>query len=257
MKVVILAGGLGSRLAEETSVRPKPLVEIGEKPILWHVMNIYAHHGLTDFIICAGYKGYMLKEYFVNLCLHHSDITVDLATNTIEYHEGSKPNWRVTVVDTGTNSMTGGRIRRVRDYLSPDEPFCMTYGDGVGDIDIAAEVAFHRSHGLMATMCAVMPPGRFGTPNIDGNVVTGFVEKPRGDGQRVNGGFFVLNRSVIDLIEDDDTVWEGGPLQWLTANKQLAAFKHDGFWQPMDTLRERTQLEELWNSGKAPWKLWN
>ncbi|MFC5760071.1 MULTISPECIES: glucose-1-phosphate cytidylyltransferase [unclassified Rhizobium] len=256
MKVVILAGGLGSRLAEETSVRPKPLVEIGEKPILWHIMNIYAHHGLKDFIICAGYKGYMLKEYFVNLFLHHSDITVDLATNAIEYHKSSKPDWRVTVVDTGTNSMTGGRLKRVRNHLNPDEPFCMTYGDGVGNIDIASEIAFHRSHGLKATMCAVTPPGRFGATNIEDDVVTAFIEKPKGDGQRVNGGFFVLDPSVIDLIEGDDTIWEAGPLEWLAANKQLAAFRHNGFWQPMDTLRERQQLEELWSSGKAPWKIW-
>ncbi|MDF0695706.1 glucose-1-phosphate cytidylyltransferase [Rhizobium sp. MC63] len=256
MKVVILAGGLGSRLAEETSVRPKPLVEIGGMPILWHIMNIYAHHGLNDFIICAGYKGYMIKEYFVNLVLHHSDITVDLGANSINYHGGKRPDWRVTVVDTGMHSMTGGRLGRIREHLTPGEPFCMTYGDGVGDIDIAAEVAFHRDHGLKATMCAVTPPGRYGATNIEGQFITSFVEKPRGDGQRINGGFFVLDPSVIDLIPSDDTIWEAGPLEWLAANNQLAAFKHDGFWQPMDTLRERTHLEELWNSGKAPWKLW-
>ena len=256
MKVVILAGGLGSRLAEETAARPKPLVEIGEKPILWHIMNIYAHHGLTDFIVCAGYKSYMIKEYFVNLCLHHTDITVDLASNRVEYHGAQRLNWRVTVVDTGMHSMTGGRIRRVRDYLDPDEPFCLTYGDGVSDIDIKAEIAFHRSHGLKATMCAVTPPGRFGAALVAEDRVTSFIEKPKGNGQRINGGFFVLDRSVVDLIDGDDTVWEAGPLEWLAANKQLAAFKHDGFWQPMDTLRERMQLEELWNSGKAPWKVW-
>ena len=257
MKVVILAGGLGSRLAEETSVRPKPLVEIGEKPIIWHIMNVYAHHGFNDFIVCAGYKGYMLKEYFVNLSLHHSDITVDLSKNTIQYHKSSRPDWRVTVVDTGINSMTGGRIKRVKDYLQPEEPFCMTYGDGVGDIDIAAEVAFHKRHGLKATMCAVVPPGRFGIVNIERDLVTAFEEKPRGDGQRINGGFFVLDPSVIDLIDDDDTIWEAGPLDWLVANNQLAAYKHDGFWQPMDTLRERRLLEDLWHSGKAPWKVWD
>lgn len=256
MKVVILAGGLGSRLSEETAVRPKPLVEIGEKPILWHIMNIYAHHGLTDFIVCAGYKGYMIKEYFVNLCLHHTDITVDLASSRVEYHGAERLNWRVTVVDTGMHSMTGGRIRRVRDYLDPDEPFCLTYGDGVSDVDIKAEIAFHRSHGLKATMCAVTPPGRFGAALVAEDRVTSFIEKPKGNGQRINGGFFVLDRSVVDLIDGDDTIWEAGPLEWLAANKQLAAFKHDGFWQPMDTLRERMQLEELWNSGKAPWKVW-
>lgn len=257
MKVVILAGGLGSRLAEETVVRPKPLVEIGEKPIIWHIMNIYAHHGLTDFIVCAGYKGYMIKEYFVNLVLHHSDITVDLSSNVIEYHKNTRPNWKVTVVDTGLHSMTGGRIRRIRDYLRPGEPFCMTYGDGVGDIDISAEIAFHRKHGLKATMCAVAPPGRYGAANIDGDRVSAFVEKPKGDGQRINAGFFVLDPSVVDLIENDSTIWETGPLEWLAANQQLAAFKHDGYWQPMDTIRERTLLEELWSSGKAPWKIWN
>jgi glucose-1-phosphate cytidylyltransferase len=257
MKVVILAGGLGSRLAEETSVRPKPLVEIGEKPILWHIMNIYAHHGFNDFIICAGYKGYMIKEYFTNLFLHHSDITVDLSNNSIEYHRAERLNWRVSIVDTGAASMTGGRIGRVRHYLPKGEPFCMTYGDGVGDIDVAAEVAFHRSHGLKATMCAVVPPGRFGAANIEEDRVSAFIEKPRGDGQRINGGFFVLDYSVLDLIEGDDTIWESGPLESLASSQQLAAFRHDGFWQPMDTLRERTQLEDLWNSGKAPWKIWN
>ncbi|MGI6245088.1 MAG: glucose-1-phosphate cytidylyltransferase [Pseudochelatococcus sp.] len=256
MKVVILAGGLGSRLAEETGVRPKPLVEIGEKPIIWHIMNIYARHGLNDFIICAGYKGYMLKEYFVNLFIHHSDITVDLSNNTIEYVTAERLNWRVTVVDTGAHSLTGGRIRRVRRYLNPDEPFCMTYGDGVGDIDITAEIAFHRSHGGMATMCAVSPPGRFGVANIDAGRVVSFTEKPKGDNQRINGGFFVLEPSVIDLIDGDDTVWEGGPLQRLLAMGQLAAYEHDGFWQSMDTIRDRNYLEELWRSGEAPWKIW-
>jgi len=257
MKVVILAGGLGSRLAEETVVRPKPLVEIGEKPIIWHIMNIYAHHGLTDFIVCAGYKGYMIKEYFVNLVLHHSDITVDLSSNVIEYHKNTRPNWKVTVVDTSLHSMTGGHIRRIGDYLRPGEPFCVTYGDGIGDIDISAEIAFHRKHGLKATMCAVAPPGRYGAANIDGDRVSAFVEKPKGDGQRINAGFFVLDPSVVDLIENDSTIWGTGPLEWLAANQQLAAFKHDGYWQPMDTIRERTLLEELWSSGKAPWKIWN
>jgi glucose-1-phosphate cytidylyltransferase len=232
------------------------LVEVGEKPIIWHIMNIYSHYGLNDFIVCAGYKGYMLKEYFVNLFLHHSDITVDLANNSIQHHTAERLNWRVTVVDTGANSMTGGRIRRVKNYLHPNEPFCMTYGDGVGNIDIASEIAFHHSHGLKATMCAVTPPGRFGVANIGEGRVSSFVEKPRNDTQRINGGFFVLDPSVIDLIEDDNTIWEAGPLEWLAANQELGAFEHDGFWQPMDTLRERHQLEELWHSGKAPWKIW-
>lgn len=257
MKAVILAGGFGSRLSEETILRPKPLVEIGDKPILWHIMNIYAHHGVNDFIICAGYKGYMIKEYFTNLFLHHSDITVDLANNTIEYHRARKIDWRVTVVDTGIHSMTGGRLRRISDYLDADGPFCMTYGDGLGDVDISAEIAFHRSHGLKATMCAVMPPGRFGVANIQDGLVSDFVEKPSGGSQRINGGFFVVDRSVIDLIEGDGTSWEGGPMEALAADNQLAAFEHDGFWQPMDTLREKAQLEELWNSGKAPWKIWS
>lgn len=256
MKVVILAGGLGSRLAEETTLRPKPLVEIGEKPIIWHIMNIYAHHGLTDFIICAGYKGYMLKEYFANLVLHHSDITVDLTRNTIEYHNEKAPNWKVTVVDTGLHSMTGGRLKRVRKYLKEGQPFCMTYGDGVGDIDISAELAFHRDHGLKATMCAVSPPGRFGAINMDAHRITNFAEKPKGDGQRINGGFFILDPAVIDHIENDDTIWETGPLEKLAREGQLAAFIHDGFWQPMDTLRERMLLDEMWQSGKAPWKMW-
>lgn len=256
MKAVILAGGLGSRLSEETIVRPKPLVEIGEKPMLWHIMNIYAHHGITDFIVCAGYKGYMIKEYFTNLFLHHNDITVDLSNGTIEYHRAEQVNWRVTVVDTGIQSMTGGRLRRIAPYLDPDEPFCMTYGDGLGDVDITAEIAFHRAHGLQATMCAVTPPGRFGAANVEGGRVTTFVEKPSAGNQRINGGFFVLDRSVINLIENDATVWENEPLEALCAAGQLAAFEHDGFWQPMDSLREKNLLEDLWQSGNAPWKVW-
>jgi len=255
MKVVILAGGRGSRITEETTVRPKPLVEIGDKPIIWHIMSIYAHHGLNDFVICAGYKGYQLKEYFSNLVLHHSDITVDLGKNRIEYHHNAIPNWRVSVVDTGLDTMTGGRLKRVRRYLD-DEPFCMTYGDGVGDIDVTAEVAFHRRHGLKATMCTVSPPARFGAVNLEGDRVAAFAEKPQASGQRINGGFFVLDPSVIDLIDGDDTVWEGGPLERLAARSELAAFPHDGFWQPMDTLREKIQLDDMWASGKAPWKIW-
>ncbi len=257
MKVVILAGGLGSRMSEETIARPKPLVEIGDKPMLWHIMNIYSHHGLTDFIICAGYKSYMIKEYFVNLILHHSDVTLELGSNRIEYHTRECPPWRVTVVDTGMHSMTGGRLLRVRDYLEPGETFCMTYGDGVGDIDISAEIAFHKNHGLKATMCAVSPPGRFGAVGLEGDIITEFTEKPRGDNQRINGGFFVLEPSVLDLIDDDSTIWETGPLNELARNRELAAFRHDGFWQPMDTLREKMMLENLWDTGRAPWKVWN
>lgn len=256
MKVVILAGGLGSRLAEETIVRPKPLVEIGEKPIIWHIMSIYAHYGFNDFIVCAGYKGYQIKEYFANLVLHHSDITVDLGRNLIHYHQSDKPNWRVSVVDTGLNTMTGGRLARVRPYLTPGETFCMTYGDGVADVDVAAEVAFHRAQGLQATMCAVAPPGRFGSANIENNKVSAFVEKPVAGTQRINGGFFVLQPEVLDLIDGDECVWEAGPLETLVARGQLAAYPHDGFWRPMDTLRERIQLDEMWNSGRAPWKVW-
>ncbi|MBN3137855.1 glucose-1-phosphate cytidylyltransferase [Pectobacterium punjabense] len=257
MKVVILAGGLGSRLAEETVIKPKPLVEIGDKPIIWHIMNIYAHHGLKDFIVCVGYKGYLLKEYFSNIVLHHNDFTVDLASNTIEYHNKAAPDWRVTLVDTGLTSMTGGRLRNIRQYLDPNEPFCMTYGDGVGDIDITAEIEFHQQHGLKATMCTVVPPARFGAIHSDGYRVTEFREKPQSDGARINGGFFVLHPSVLDLIKDENTSWENEPLEALATSGQLAAFIHDGFWQPMDTLRERTLLEELWRSGKAPWKIWD
>jgi glucose-1-phosphate cytidylyltransferase len=256
MKVVILAGGLGSRLSEETAVRPKPLVEVGDKPIIWHIMNIYAHHGLTDFIICAGYKGYMLKEYFANMVLHHDDFTVDLASNSLKYHNKTAPSWKVTVVDTGISSMTGGRLRNVRQYLDKDEPFCLTYGDGVGNVDITSELAFHREHGLKATMCAVVPPARYGAIQLDGHKITAFAEKPKNEGTRVNGGFFILDPSVIELIEGDDTIWETGPLEKLAATGELAAFMHDGFWQPMDTLRERMYLDELWRSGRAPWKTW-
>lgn len=257
VKAVILAGGLGSRLSEETVVRPKPLVEIGEKPILWHIMNVYAHHGVTDFIICAGYKGYMIKEYFANLFIHHNDITVDLSKGTIDYHSAEQVDWRVTIVDTGINSMTGGRLRRVARYLDPDEPFCMTYGDGLGDVDITAQIEFHRQHGLQATMCAVVPPGRFGLANIKDGRVTSFAEKPSIRNQRINGGFFILNPSVLELVEGDGTVWENEPMHKLYAAGQLAAYEHDGFWQPMDTLREKVVLEEMWHSGKAPWKIWD
>ncbi|TFF22135.1 glucose-1-phosphate cytidylyltransferase [Jiella endophytica] len=257
MKVVILAGGRGSRLSEETTLRPKPLVEIGDKPILWHIMSIYAHFGFDEFIVCAGYKGYQIKEYFANLVLHHSDITVDLGENTIRYHQSKRPNWKVSIVDTGLDTLTGGRLKRIAPFLDKGETFLMTYGDGVADIDVRAEVAFHRSHGLKATMCAIAPPGRFGTVEIDEGRVSAFVEKPTANRQRINGGFFVLEPSVLDLIDGDGTSFEGAPLARLTAEGQLAAYRHDGFWQPMDTLRERDQLEELWRTGRAPWKLWS
>lgn len=256
MKVVILAGGLGSRLSEETSLRPKPMVEIGERPILWHIMSIYAHYGLTDFIVCLGYKGYVIKEFFANYALHRADITVDLARREISYHRAAAEPWRVTLVDTGANTMTGGRLKRVAEYLDPNEPFCMTYGDGVADIDVRSLVAFHKSHGLEATLTTVRPPGRFGSTIIEGDKVIDFVEKPAGDGGYINGGFFVLQPSVISRIENDSTSWESEPMQSLCRDRQLGAYKHDGFWQAMDTLREKNHLEDLWRSGKALWKVW-
>lgn len=256
MKVVLLAGGLGSRLSEETHLRPKPMVEIGGHPILWHIMMLYSQHGYRDFIVCLGYRGYFIKEYFANFILHRSDLTVDLATGSIDYTRGEHvPDWRVTLVETGAETMTGGRLKRVR-HLLGDEPFCMTYGDGVADIDIGGLVEFHRSHGLEATVTAVRPPGRYGATVISGNLVTRFEEKPAGDGGHINGGFFVLNPSVIDRIEGDLTSFEAEPLTGLAAEGQLAAFVHEGFWQAMDTLRDKTQLEALWASGSPPWKNW-
>jgi glucose-1-phosphate cytidylyltransferase len=256
MKTVILAGGLGTRLSEETHLRPKPMVEIGGRPILWHILKMYSSHGVSEFIICCGYKGYVIKEYFANYLLHVSDVTFDMARNTTMIHQNKAEPWRVTLVDTGDNTMTGGRLRRVADYLRDEEAFCFTYGDGVSDIDISAEIAFHRRHGRWATVAAVQPPGRYGALRMEGDEVAGFMEKPQGDGGRINGGFFVLSPKVLDLIEDDTTSWEGSPLQLLAAQRQLMAFEHDGFWQPMDTLREKNLLEDLWNSGKAPWKRW-
>lgn len=256
MKAVILAGGLGTRIAEETSVRPKPMVEIGGKPILWHIMKMYSAHNVNDFVICCGYKGYIIKEYFANYFLHMSDVTYDMTTNTMQIHERYAEPWKVTLVDTGENTLTGGRLKRVRDYLS-DEDFCFTYGDGVSSVDIGKLVAFHKKHGKSATVTAVQPPGRFGALEMTGNSVNSFVEKPHGDGMYINGGFFVLNPKVIDLIDDDSTIWERKPLEILAQTGQLEAFKHDGFWQPMDTLRDKQYLEELWLSGKAPWKVWN
>ncbi len=255
MKCVILAGGLGTRLSEETSVRPKPMVEIGGKPILWHIMKLYSHHGVNDFIICLGYKGYVIKEYFANYFLHMSDVTFDLSTNSMEVHQNNAEPWRVTLVDTGDTTQTGGRLRRVRAYLA-DEPFCMTYGDGVGSVDIGKLIAFHREHGKLATVTATQPPGRFGALELDGHTVNSFSEKPHGDGAWINGGFFVLSPQVLDNIAGDATLVEREPLEGLAAKGELHAYFHQGFWQPMDTLRDKTQLEDLWQSGKAPWKLW-
>lgn len=255
MKAVILAGGLGTRIAEETSSRPKPMVEIGGKPILWHIMKMYSAHGVNEFVICCGYKGYMIKEYFANYFLHMSDVTFNMATNTMQVHEQNAEPWRVTLIDTGENTLTGGRLKRVRQYLGADD-FCFTYGDGVGSVDITKLIQFHKQHGKDATVTAVQPPGRFGALEMAGTSVKSFVEKPHGDGMYINGGFFVLNPKVIDLIDDDSTIWERKPLETLAHSGQLEAFKHDGFWQPMDTLRDKQHLEELWQSGEAPWKAW-
>ncbi len=253
MKVVILAGGLGTRLAEETSVRPKPMVEIGGKPILWHIMGLYSRHGITDFVVCLGYKGYVIKEYFANYFLHTSDVTIDLATNALEVHRSDTEPWRVTLVDTGEKTMTGGRLGRVLDRVKDDDEFCFTYGDGLADIDITALIEFHRSSGLLATVCAVQPPGRFGALELEKDRALRFTEKPRGDGSWINGGFFVLSPGVGKYIDGDETVWEQEPLERLAADSQLGAYRHSGFFQPMDTMRDRTQLEQLWASGKAPW----
>jgi glucose-1-phosphate cytidylyltransferase len=256
MKAVILAGGLGTRLSEETSIRPKPMVEIGGKPILWHILKMYSQHGVNDFIICCGYKGYLIKEYFANYFLHMSDVTFDMRSNRMEVHHKRAEPWNVTVVDTGDNAMTGGRLRQVAEYVRRDEAFCMTYGDGVSDVDISATIEFHKNHGKAATLTATYPPGRFGALNIEGQQVKQFMEKPKGDGALINGGFFVLSPSVLDYLESDATVWEQQPLQQLAAEDQLMAFTHNGFWQPMDTLRDKTYLEELWATGDAPWKTW-
>lgn len=257
MKAVILAGGLGTRLSEETSTRPKPMVEIGGKPILWHIMKLYASHGINDFIICCGYKGYVIKEYFANYFLHMSDITFDMRENSMHVHEKRAEPWKVTLVDTGEDSMTGGRLGRVAEHLKNEEAFCFTYGDGVGDIDISASIEFHKQHGKAATLTATFPPGRFGALDIRSQQVMNFKEKPKGDGAMINGGFFVLSPKVLNLIHGDDTVWEQEPLMKLADEGQLMAFEHEGFWQPMDTLRDKHLLEELWASGKAPWKKWD
>lgn len=254
-KAVILAGGLGTRISEETHLKPKPMVEIGGYPILWHVMKIYSAYGINDFIICAGYKGYVVKEYFANYFLHMSDVTFDLARNQLEIHHRRSEPWRVTVVDTGEGTMTGGRLRRVREYVG-SETFCFTYGDGVGDINISEILKFHRAAKTRATLTGVKPPGRFGALEINGDKVSRFREKPDGDGAYINGGFFVLEPSIIDLIEDDSCVWERSPLERLAGLGELAIYRHNGFWQPMDTLRDKMLLEDLWASGTAPWKVW-
>jgi glucose-1-phosphate cytidylyltransferase len=256
VKAVILAGGLGTRLAEETVIRPKPMVEIGGRPILWHVMKIYSAHGIDDFVVCLGYKGYLIKEYFANYFLHMSDVTFDMKDNRMTVHQNNAEPWRVTLVDTGDATMTGGRLRRAAAHLAGDEPFCLTYGDGVGDIDITGLLAFHRAHGRLATVTAVQPPGRFGAIEFDGERVSGFREKPHGDGGWVNGGFFVLAPRVVEYLEGDHTVWEREPLERLAHEDQLRAWLHHGFWQPMDTLRDKQHLEELWAGGRAAWKTW-
>ena len=256
MKAVILAGGLGTRISEETSFKPKPMIEIGGKPILWHIMKIYSHHGINEFIICCGYKGYLIKEYFANYFLHQSDITFDMTNNEMKIHQERSEPWKVTLIDTGENTMTGGRLKRVKEYLDNDEPFCLTYGDGVADINISQLIKFHNAHGKLATLTSVFPQARFGSIDIEKDKVKRFVEKPRGDGALINGGFFVLNTKIFNEIDGDNTIWEQKPLNNLANKGELMAFKHDGFWQPMDTLRDKNFLEELWGSNKAPWKLW-
>ena len=256
MKAVILAGGLGTRISEETHLKPKPMIEIGGKPILWHIMKVYSAHGVNDFVICCGYRGYLIKEYFANYFLHMSDVTFDMRHNDMEVHQRNAEPWRVTLVDTGEETLTGGRLKRVADHIRDEEAFCFTYGDGVADVDIARQIAFHRQHGKLATVTAVQPPGRYGALDIEGDRVAGFTEKPRGDGGLINGGFFVLSPKCLDLIADDRSSWEGQPLTQLAEQGQLMAFAHNGFWQPMDTLRDKNQLEALWDSGKAPWRIW-
>ncbi|MFA5158883.1 MAG: glucose-1-phosphate cytidylyltransferase [Candidatus Omnitrophota bacterium] len=256
MKAVILAGGLGTRISEEATLKPKPMIEIGGKPILWHILKLYSVHGINDFVICCGYKGYVIKEYFANYFLHMSDVTLDMSNNKMEVHRQKAEPWKITLVDTGENTMTGGRLRRVADYVKNEEIFCFTYGDGVADLDISAEIAFHKKHGPWATIAAVRPPGRYGALLLEGKRVAGFMEKPRGDGGLINGGFFVLSPKCLDLIANDLSIWEDEPLTQLAKSGQLMAYEHKGFWQPMDTLREKNYLEQLWASGKAPWKVW-
>jgi glucose-1-phosphate cytidylyltransferase len=256
MKAVILAGGIGSRLMEETTARPKPMVEIGGKPILWHIMKLYSAHGVNDFVICCGYKGYVIKEYFANYFLHMSDVTFDIAENSMEVHRRTAEPWRVTLVDTGEKTQTGGRLKRIASYVRDEHAFCFTYGDGLTDVDVSALIAFHAAHGKQATVTAVRPPGRYGALEQDGQRVVSFTEKPRGDGGMINGGFFVLAPTCLDLIDGDHSVWEADPVGHLTRSGQMMAYEHHGFWHPMDTLREKNQLEALWDSGQAPWKKW-
>jgi glucose-1-phosphate cytidylyltransferase len=256
MKAVLLAGGLGTRISEETHLRPKPMIEIGGRPILWHILKSYSAHGVNDFIICCGYKGYVIKEYFANYFLHMSDVTIDLNNNRMMVHQRKVEPWQVTLVDTGESTLTGGRLKRVAEYLDGEDAFCFTYGDGLSDVDIGALIRFHRAHGRLATLTAVSPPGRYGALERNGDQVTAFTEKPRGDGGRINGGFFVLSPRVINLIDGDQTSWEGEPLEVLARRGELMAYDHDGFWQAMDTLRDKNYLEDLWQKGKAPWKRW-
>ncbi|MDH5188157.1 MAG: glucose-1-phosphate cytidylyltransferase [Rhodospirillaceae bacterium] len=256
MKAIILAGGLGTRISEETDIKPKPMVEIGGKPILWHIMKIYASHGINDFIVCCGYRGYVIKEYFANYFLHMSDVTFDMKTNEMQVHQQNAEPWKVTLIDTGDNTKTGGRLKRTKSYVKGEDAFCFTYGDGVADVDISAQIKFHKKHGKLATVTAVQPPGRYGALEIDGDKVSGFIEKPRGDGGRINGGFFVLSPECLDLIDNDMISWEGEPLAKLAQINQLMAFEHNGFWLPMDTLRDKNVLEDYWSSGNAPWKTW-
>jgi glucose-1-phosphate cytidylyltransferase len=256
MKTVILAGGLGTRISEETNLKPKPMIEIGGKPILWHIMKTYSHHGINDFIVCCGYKGYVIKEYFANYFLHMSDVTFDMSNNSMTVHQRNAEPWRVTLVDTGEDTMTGGRLKRVTPYVKDEEVFCLTYGDGVSDVNITELLAFHKTQQVKATLTSVLPPGRFGVLGLSGSKVNNFMEKPKGDGAMINGGFFVLSPDVINYISDDTTIWEREPLERLAQEGNLAAYPHHGFWQPMDTLRDKVHLEELWASGKAPWKVW-
>ena len=256
MKAIILAGGLGTRISEETHLKPKPMIEIGGKPILWHIMKLYSAHGINEFIICCGYKGYIIKEYFANYFLHMSDVTFDMMENKMQVHQRNAEPWKVTLIDTGENTLTGGRLRRVADYVKDDDAFCFTYGDGISDIDISALINLHRKHKKLATITAVQPPGRYGSIDIQNDLVNNFIEKPKGDGGWINGGFFVLSPKCINYIDSDQSSWEGNPLKKLAKEAQLGAFIHKGFWQPMDTLRDKNLLEELWDSGHAPWKKW-
>ena len=256
MKAVILAGGLGTRISEETVTRPKPMIEVGGKPILWHILKIYSHHGINDFVVCCGYKGYIIKEYFANYFLHMSDVTFDMSENSMEVHQRNAEPWRITLVDTGEDTMTGGRLKRIANYVKDEEAFCFTYGDGIGDVNITELIAFHNSAGVKATLTATIPPGRFGVLDIVGSKVSSFMEKPKGNGSMINSGYFVLSPKVIDYISDDSTAWERAPLERLAREGDLVAYQHHGFWQPMDTLRDKNFLEELWQSGRAPWKVW-